>query len=181
MDETRSNEAHLRHAAQVQDPCNTQGPGPSKPFEGLEQCLPWHHRVWDHLSRGCSCHRRRCVSFQFEKQPQHQVVDGYASHREYPILKPLHTTNQALTRVRDRVQDRTQYEGVDPNQEYHEQTGCLTYMRDIAFPTSPWRSARYGMARIECTPGVPPYSAGMDMQAGGTTSNTDRISVQCAV
>ena len=176
LDETRSNEAHLRHANQFQDPCNTQGPCPSKPFEGLEQCLPWHQRTWDNLSRDCSCHRRRCESFKFEEQPQHQVVDGYASHREYPILKPPHTTNQALTRVRDRVQDRTPYDDVDPSQEYYEQTRWLTYLRDIAFATSPWRSARYGTARIECAPSVPPYSAGMDMRSGGTTSNTDRIS-----
>ena len=176
LDETRSNEAHLLHATQFQDPCNTQGPCPSKPFEGLEQCLPWHQRAWDNLSRGCSCHRRRCVSFQFEERPQHQVVDGYASHREYPILKPPHTTNQALTRVRDRVQDRAHCESVDPNQEDYGHTEWLTYMRDIVFPTSLWRLARSGMARIECAPGVPPYSAGMDMRSGGTTSNTDRIS-----
>ena len=104
------------------------------------------------------------------KQPQHQVVDGYASHREYPILKPPHTTNQALTRVRDRVQDRTQYESVDPNQEEYGQTGWLTYMRDIAFPTSPWRLVSYGMAR------VPPYFVEMDMRSDDTTSDTDRIS-----
>ena len=53
------------------------------------------------------------MSFQLEERPQHQVVDGYASHREYPILKPPHTTNQALTRVRDRVQDRVQHDGLD--------------------------------------------------------------------
>ena len=88
LDETRSNEAHMLHDTHFQDPCNDQGSCTSKPFEGLEQCLPWHQRVWDNLSRRCSCHRRRCVSFQFEERPQYHVVDGYASHREYPILKP---------------------------------------------------------------------------------------------
>ena len=63
LDETRSNEAHPRHVNYQQDPCNTQGPCPSKPFEGLEQCLSWHQQVWDHLSRGCPCHRRRCGEF----------------------------------------------------------------------------------------------------------------------
>ena len=52
LDETRIKEIH-------RDPYNTQGSCPSKPFEGLEQCLPWHHRAWDMLSRGYSCHRRR--------------------------------------------------------------------------------------------------------------------------
>ena len=136
LDETRSNEAHPSHVNYQQDPCNTQGPCPSKPFEGLEQCLSWHQQVWDHLSRGCPCHRRRCVSFQFEERPQYQVVDGYASHREYPILKPPHTTNQALTRVRDRVQDQAQYHGIDLDPEDYRHTGWLTYMRDIASPTS---------------------------------------------
>ena len=143
LDETRSNEAHLRQAAYLQDPCSPQGPCPSKPFEGLEQCLSWHQQVWDYLSLGCPCCRRRCMRFQFEEQPQSQVVDGYASHREYPILKPPHTTNQALTRVRDRVQDQAQ---------------------------------SYGIARMDRAPGIPPYSAGMDMRSGGTTSNKDRIS-----
>ena len=141
VDETRSNEAHLRHAAHYQDPCNTQGPFPSKPFEGLEQCLPWHQRAWDNLSRGCSCHRRRSASFQVEKQPQYQGVDGYTSHREYPVLRPAHTT-QALTRVRDRVQGRARHESADPDQERYEQREWLPYMRDLAFPTSPWRTVR---------------------------------------
>ena len=176
LDETRSNEAHMRQDTHCQDPCNDQGPCTSKPFEGLEQCLPWHQRVWDNFSRGCLCHRRRCVSFQFEERPQHQVVDGYASHRGYPILKPPHTTNQALTRVRDRVQDRARDETVDLHQQDYSHTGWLTYMRDITSPTSSWRPARSGIARIDRAPGVPPYSAGMDMRSGGTTSNTDHIS-----
>ena len=149
LDETRSNEAHLRQAAYLQDPCGPQGPCPSKPFEGLEQCLSWHQHVWDYLSHACPCHRRRGASFQLEEQPQPWVVDGYASHRGYPILKPLHTTKQTLTRVRDRVQDQEPYHGLDPYS---------------------------GITHIERTPGIPPYSAGMDMRSGGTTSNTDRIS-----
>ena len=176
LDETRSNEAHLRQAAYLQDPCSSQGPCPSKPFEGLEQCLSRHQQVWDYLSRGCPCHRRRCMRFQIEERPQSQVVDGYASHREYPILKPPHTTNQALTRVRDRVQDQAQPYGNDLRFEDYCHTGWFTYMRDIASPTSLWRSACSGTARIDRAPGVPPYSAGMDMRSGGTTSNKDRIS-----
>ena len=127
-DETRSNKAHLRQAAYLPDPCSSQGPCPSKPFEGLEQCLSWHQQVWDYLSRGCPCHRRRGASFQFEEQPQPRVVEGYASHRGYPILKPPHTTKQTLTRVRDRVQDQEPYYGLDPYS---------------------------GITRIERTPGVP--------------------------
>ena len=42
----------LFHAIHQQDPCNTQGPCPSKPFEGLEQCLPWHRRARALVSRG---------------------------------------------------------------------------------------------------------------------------------
>ena len=79
LDETRSNEAHPRHVVHQQDPCSTQGPCPSKPFEGLEQCLSWHQQAWDYLSHACPCHRRRCASFQFEKQPQPRVVEGYAT------------------------------------------------------------------------------------------------------
>ena len=101
LDETRSNDAHLRQAVYLQDPCSPQGPCPSKPFEGLEQCISWHQQAWDYLSHACPCHRRRCASFQFEEQPQPRMVEGYASHRGYPILKPPHTTKQALTRVRD--------------------------------------------------------------------------------
>ena len=149
MDETRSNEAHLRQAAYLQDPCSPQGPCPSKPFEGLEQCLSWHQQVWDYLSPGCPCCRRRRMRIHLEERLQSQVVDGYASHREYPILKPPHTTKQTLTRVRDRVQDQEPYHGLDPYS---------------------------GRTRIERTPGVPPYSAGMDMRSGGITSNTDRSS-----
>ena len=174
LDETRSNEAHPSHVNYQQDPCNTQGPCPSKPFEGLEQCLSWHQQVWDHLSRGCPCHRRRGVSFQFEERPQYQVVDGYASHREYLILRPPHTTKQAC--VRDRVQDRAQYHGIDLHPDDCRHTGWLTYMRDIASPTHLWRLACSGIARIDRAPGVPPYSAGMDMRSGGTTSNSDCIS-----
>ena len=148
LDETRSNEAHPRHVVHQQDPCSTQGPCPSKPFEGLEQCLSWHQQAWDYLSHACPCHRRRCASFQFEEQPQPRMGEGRASHRGYPILKPPHTTKQALTRARDRVQDHEPYYGHDPYS---------------------------GLTRIERTLGVPPYSAGMDMRSGGTTSNTDRI------
>ena len=69
LDETRSNEAHLRHVVHQQDPRNIQGPCPSKPLEGLEQCLPWHQRAWGRLTHGCSCHRRRIVRPYNEDQP----------------------------------------------------------------------------------------------------------------
>ena len=170
LDETRSNEAHSRHVVHQQDPCSTQGPCPSKPFEGLEQCLSWHQQAWDYLSHACPCHRRRCASCQFQGQSQPRVVDGYASHRGYPILKPPHTTKQALTRVRDRVQDQEKYDVLDLHPG-------LTDMRDIASPTSSTRLAYRRIARIDGDPGVPPYSAGMDMRSSGTTSNFDRISV----
>ena len=39
LDETRSNEAHLLHDTHFQDPCNTQGPCPSKPIEGVGTML----------------------------------------------------------------------------------------------------------------------------------------------
>ena len=149
LDETRSNEAHPRHIIRQSVPCDAQGPCPSKPFEGLEQCLSWHQQAWDYLSHACPCHRRRCVSFQFGESTQPRVVEGYPSHRGYPILKPPHTTKQALTRVRDQVQDHEPYYGLDPYS---------------------------GSTRVEHTPGGPPYSAGMDMRSGGTTSNLDRIS-----
>ena len=136
LDETRSGEAHPGRVDYFQDPCNTQGPCPSKPFEGLEQCLSGHEQVRELLSRGCPCHQRRCVSSQYEERSQSQAVDRYASHREYPILKPPHTTNQALTRVRDRVQDQSQYHGIDLHSADQRHIGWLTYMRDIAFPTS---------------------------------------------
>ena len=148
LDETRSNEVHSRHVAHQQDPCSIQGPCPSKPFEGLEQCLSWHQQAWDYFSHACPCHRRRCASFQLEEQPQPRIVEGFASHRGYPILKPPRTTKQALTSVRDRVQDQEPYFGHDP------------------YP---------GLTGIDRIPGVPPYSTGMDMRSGGTTSNTDRI------
>ena len=86
------------------------------------------------------------VIIQFEEQPQQQVVDRYASHRGYTLLKPPHTTKQALTRVRDRVQDQAPYHGIDLHPEEYRHTGWLTYMRDIAFPTS--RPAHAGIARI---------------------------------
>ena len=169
LDETRSNEAHPRHVVHQQDPYSTQGPCPSKPFEGLEQCLSWHQQVWNYLFHACPCHRRRCVDSQFEEPLQPRVVDGYASHRGYPILKPPHTTKQALTRVRDRVQDQERYDdlGLHPG---------LTDMRDIAPSTSLSRLACRRITRVDGDPGVPPYSAGMDMRSGGTTSNFDRIS-----
>ena len=132
LDETRSNEAHLRHVIHQQDPCNIQGPCPSKPFEGLEQCLPWHQRAWGRLTHGCSCHRRRILRSYNEDQP------------------PSNTTTS-----------RTQW---------------LTYMQDIAFPISLRSSGRDSMRRVERTMNVPPYSAGMDMRPGATTSNVDRIS-----
>ena len=149
LDETRNNEVHPRQASRQYDPYSTQGSCPSKPFEGLEQCLSWHQQAWNYMSHACPCHRRRCVNFQFKEPTQPRVVEGYASHRGYPILKPPHTTKQALTRVRDRVQDHEPYYGLDPH---------------------------IGSTRIERTPGVPPYSAGTDMRSGGTTSNFDRIS-----
>ena len=74
------------------------------------------------------------------------------------------------------MQDRAQYESVDLHQQDYGHTGWFTYMRDFVSPTSLWRLARSGMARIDRAPGVPPYSAGMDMRSGGTTSNKDRIS-----
>ena len=137
LDETRSNEAHPRHVYHQQEPWQTQGPCPSKPFEGLEQCLSWRQQVWAYMPRGCPCHRRMGGNSLFEEQPQQQVVDRYASHRGYPILKPPHTTKQALTRVRDRVQDQSPYHSIDRHPEEYRNTGWLTYMRDIAFPTSP--------------------------------------------
>ena len=149
LDETRSNEAYPSHVIRQQDPCHAQGPCPSKPFEGLEQCLSWHQQKWDYISHACPCHRRRCARFQTTEQPQSRMVDGYASHRGYPILKPPHTTNQTLTCVRDQVQDQEPYHGSD---------------------------LYSGSTRVEHTPGEPPYSAGMDMRSGGTTSNSDRIS-----
>ena len=92
LDETRSNEAHLRHVIHQQDPCNIQGPCPSKPFEGLEQCLSWHRRAWGSLPLGCSCHRRR-------------------------NLRSYHGNQSPGNATASRIQ-------------------WLTYMRDIAFPTS---------------------------------------------
>ena len=132
LDETRSNEAHLRHIIHQQDPCDIQGPCPSKPFEGLEQCLPWHQRAWGRLTHGCSCHRRRNVRSKTTDQP---------------------SSNTTTSRIQ-----------------------WLTYMQDIAFPTSSWSSGRDSMRRVERTMSVPPYSAGMDMRSGATTSNVDRIS-----
>ena len=161
LDETRSNEAYPSHVIRQQDPCNAQGPCPSKPFEGLEQCLSWHQQKWDYLSHACPCHRRRYARFQTTEQPQSRMVAGYASHRGYPILKPPHTTNQAPTRVGDRAQDQFQHHGADRHLEDQYHVGWFTYMRDIAFPTSVWRS---------------PYPAETDMRSGGTTSNSDRIS-----
>ena len=88
------------------------------------------------------------MSSQYEERSQPQAVERYASHRGYPFLKPPHTTKQALTRVRDRVQDHESYYGLD---RYSEST------------------------RIECISDPQRYSAGMDMRSGGTTSNTDRF------
>ena len=118
-------------------------------FEGLEQCLSWHQQAWDYMSHVCPCHRRRCVNFQFKESTQPRVVEGYTSHRGYPILKPPHTTKQTLTRARDRVQDHDPYYGHQPYS---------------------------GSTHIGRTIGVLPYSAGMDMRSSGTTSNFDRIS-----
>ena len=115
LDETRNNEAHPRQARRQYDPYNAQGSSPSKPFEGLEQCLSWHQHAWNYVSHACPCHRRRCVNFQFEEPTEPRAVEGYASHRAYPILKPPHTTKQALTRVRDRVQDQDPYYRRDPH------------------------------------------------------------------
>ena len=151
LDETRNNEAHPRHVIRQHGPCTAQGPCPSKPFEGLEQCLLWHQQAWAYLSHACPCHRRRCVNSQFEEPTQPRVLEGHASHRGYPILKTPHTTKQALTCVRDRVQDHEPHDGLDPYS---------------------------GPTRIERTPGVPSYSAGMDMRSGGTISNFDRISAK---
>ena len=139
LDETRNNEAYPCPTSRQADPCNAQGPYPSKPFEGLEQCLSWHQRAWNSMSHGCPCHRRRCVNFQLEEPTQPRVGDRYASHRGYPIPKPPHTTNQTLTYVRDRVQDQFQYHGIDIHSEEQRHVGWLTYMRDIAFPTSWWK------------------------------------------
>ena len=149
LDEIRNNEAHPRQASRQYDPYSIQGSCPSKPFEGLEQCLSWHQQAWNYVSHACPCHRRRCVNFQFKEPTQPRAVEGYASHRGYPILKPPHTTKQALTRVRDRVQDHEPYCGLDPHS---------------------------GSTHTERTPEVTPYSAGTDMRSGGTTSNLDRIS-----
>ena len=148
LDETRNNEAHPGHIIRQPDPCNAQGPCPSKPFEGLEQCSSWHQQGWNYLSHACPSHRRRCVNFQFGESTQLRVAEGYPSHRGYPVLKPPHTTRQALTRARDRVQDHEPYCGHEPY---------------------------FGFTHIGRTLGVLPYSAGMDMGSGGTTSSTDRI------
>ena len=139
LDKTRSNEAHPRHVVQQQDPCSTQGPRPSKPFEGLEQCLSWHQQAWNHLFHACPCQRRRCVGLQFEELSQPRAVDGYASHRGYPILKPPHTTKQALTRARDRVQVWKGRRANPDDGQPGPSREWLTHMRDIAFPTSPSR------------------------------------------
>ena len=155
LDETRSNEAHPRQVRRQYDPYNAQGSSPSKPFEGLEQCLSWHQQAWNYASHACPCHRRRCMNFQFEEPTQPPAVEGYSSHRGYPILKPPHTTKQTLTRVRDRGQDHDLYHGRDP---------------------------RSGPTHTERTSGVTSYSAGTDMRSGGTTSNSDRISAMpCGV
>ena len=142
LDETRNNEAHPRQVRRQYDPYNAQGSSPSKPFEGLEQCLSWHQQAWNYVSHACPCHRRRCVNFQIEEPTQPREVEGYAYHRGYPL-------QQALTRVRDRVQDHNPLHGRDP---------------------------RSGSTHTERTSGVTPYSAGTDMRSGGTTSNLDRIS-----
>ena len=67
LDETRSNEAYPRHVIHQQDPCNDQGPCPSKPFEGLEQCLSWHQRVWGRIPRGCPCQRRNATTSRIQR------------------------------------------------------------------------------------------------------------------
>ena len=52
-----SENMEIFHEIHQQDPCNTQGSCPSKPFEGLEQCLPWHQRARAFVSRGYSWFR----------------------------------------------------------------------------------------------------------------------------
>ena len=73
------------------------------------------------------------------------------------------------------MQDQFQYHGIDLHSEDQRHVGWLTYMGDIAFPTSLWGSACPGITRVDRTSEVPPYSAGMDMRSDGTTSKFDRI------
>ena len=53
------------HEVYEQNPCNTQGPCPSKPFEGLEQCLSWHRRVGTLVRRGYSWLRPKLLQEEY--------------------------------------------------------------------------------------------------------------------
>ena len=115
LDETRRNEEHLSHVVHQQDPYNIQGPCPSKPFEGLEQWLPWHHRAWDILSRGLSCHRRRNVSSRMMMinltricgSQTYSMAHAYARHCVSHVSIENGTRCEMSTRHTDRGITRT--------------------------------------------------------------------------
>ena len=62
VDAREEEEQELFHEFHEQDPHNTQGSCPSKPFEGLQQCLPWHQRARDSSSRGYSWYPQKGAS-----------------------------------------------------------------------------------------------------------------------
>ena len=78
-----------------QDPCNTQGSCPSKPFEGLEQCLSWHQMAQDSSSRGYSCHYRENASSYNQEQPR-----GCATANHVPWLPYLRDIAFPISRWR---------------------------------------------------------------------------------
>ena len=68
-----------------------------------------------------------CNGLGFSIHPRHR--DSEAKHRGYPVLRPAHTTMQALRHARDRVADRPQEEAEDcERNETHAQ--MLDYVID---------------------------------------------------
>ena len=95
LDETRSNEAHIRQVALSFDSLILvvpKDPVQANPLKG------WNNAYHGTSRRGIICPTRAHVTeegartLQCEEPTQPRVVDGYASHRGYPILKPPHTS-----------------------------------------------------------------------------------------
>ena len=87
VDAMKEEEPEVFYEIHLQDPSNAQGPCPSKPFRGLEQCLPWHTRIRGLMSRGYSW-----ISPVDSQRDYH--IEGYSmgivEHDEQEVLSEMH-------------------------------------------------------------------------------------------
>ena len=149
--------------AYEEDPSYTQEPCPSKPFEGLEQCLSWHTRIRVLIHHGYTWLRTKLL--QEEYPSEGYSMNTGTTHQEVQTLE-----SRASTYVRTQVETMDKWE-----RTLHREWSSLV-SRNLLIPRSQVEGNLEGDTRtsksIQTTPAFEVWNA--ETLPRGTVVQRDR-------